>query len=282
MPSPTLHTSLRVRTNLVLACVWLAALLGVVLWFGRVPWTMISVGIVGGMLQGSLQRRAGRRSSAVVGRALRAGGSLDADLDGGGASAGQGPLGGDGSSVMRGRPCLLAHVRIQMRRAWLFAACASIGCAHVSTSDYRVAAGFAAAAGALQVAELANQGPASRTCGPRTCQGCCDLADHCVDGSSYDACGTGGSVCRDCQASGQLACSQRSCSAGTSGGWSPARSVSAVQGGAAPGARASSPPCGRPVLYCFLGTAPVCVTDDTGCQLCSCTPDSRFDWVAPR
>jgi hypothetical protein len=46
-----------------------------------------------------------------------------------------------------------------MRFGWVAAACASIGCSQLSTSDYGVAAAFAGVAGALQVAEEATQGP---------------------------------------------------------------------------------------------------------------------------
>ena len=50
-----------------------------------------------------------------------------------------------------------------MRIGSILAACTLIGCWHVSTSDYGVAAGFAAAAGALQVAEAAHK--VSNSCG---------------------------------------------------------------------------------------------------------------------
>jgi hypothetical protein len=58
MITSPLHSSLRARTNLVLACVWLAALVCVVFFLGRIPWPLVFLGLVSGMLQGILQRRA--------------------------------------------------------------------------------------------------------------------------------------------------------------------------------------------------------------------------------
>jgi hypothetical protein len=58
MTSTTMHSSLRARTNVVMACVWLAGLVVVVLLLGRVPWTMVIAGAVSGLLQGALQRHA--------------------------------------------------------------------------------------------------------------------------------------------------------------------------------------------------------------------------------
>ena len=48
----------------------------------------------------------------------------------------------------------------------------------VSTSNYAIAGTFAAAAGAVQVAEMANRGGSATSCSAATCSGCCDLTDH--------------------------------------------------------------------------------------------------------
>jgi hypothetical protein len=64
MTAATLHSSLRPRTNLVLAGVWLTALVGVLFFFGRIPWTMVALGSASGVVQGLLQRRALRDGSA--------------------------------------------------------------------------------------------------------------------------------------------------------------------------------------------------------------------------
>ncbi len=168
-----------------------------------------------------------------------------------------------------------------MRAVFVAGACAWLGCTHVSSSDYGVAAGFAAAAGAVQVAELANNGPSARSCNRKTCSGCCDWADRCVDGTADDACGTDGAVCRDCIANGQHAC-------GGDGACSSELVVGGTAGAsAAPRVKSSTPaqapirPCNQVLVLCFAGTHSVCTTEPSGCSLCSCTPNDpipAFGW----
>lgn len=64
MAGTTLHVSLRSRTNLVLAGLWLAGLAGLIMMQGKVPWLMISLGVVSGAVQGLLQQRALRDGAA--------------------------------------------------------------------------------------------------------------------------------------------------------------------------------------------------------------------------
>jgi len=66
MTTLTLHSSLRAKTNLVLAVVWLAALLGDLFLLGHIPWSMVSLGLVSGLVQGFLQRRALRDGSTEL------------------------------------------------------------------------------------------------------------------------------------------------------------------------------------------------------------------------
>jgi hypothetical protein len=66
MTTSTLHSSLRARTNRVLACVWLVALGGVLFYLRRVPWTMVLLGVASGALQGVLQRRALREGATAL------------------------------------------------------------------------------------------------------------------------------------------------------------------------------------------------------------------------
>jgi hypothetical protein len=72
MPARDLHSSLRARNNVVLACVWLVALLAVAFFLGRVPWAMVAAGGVSGALQGALQRRALRDGVASFAKARTA------------------------------------------------------------------------------------------------------------------------------------------------------------------------------------------------------------------
>lgn len=164
-----------------------------------------------------------------------------------------------------------------MRFAWVLGACTWIGCGHVSTSDYGIAAGFAAAAGALQVAELAHKSQSANSCGPQSCSGCCGLANQCFGGTADDACGTGGSICRDCVVNGHQACGEGVCSPSATGSASQAASTSPFRSGAAPTAQAPSQPCGQFLVFCFAGTSSVCMTDASGCTVCSCTPDTRLN-----
>jgi hypothetical protein len=53
-----LHPSLRASTNIALAALWLAGLVGISIALGRVPWLMIALGAAGGAVQGTLQRKA--------------------------------------------------------------------------------------------------------------------------------------------------------------------------------------------------------------------------------
>ncbi|MDP8999196.1 MAG: hypothetical protein M3O46_03695 [Myxococcota bacterium] len=170
-----------------------------------------------------------------------------------------------------------------MRFAWLLGSCAWLGCTtHVSTSDYGIAAGFAAAAGALQVAELAHNGRSAGSCGPKTCSGCCDAADRCVEGTAEEACGQGGSTCRNCVVNGHQACGDGLCLPGTTASASPVSSTWPPARGSASLTQTSTPSCGQIVVFCFAGTYSICETDPSGCERCSCTPDRRADGtIAP-
>jgi hypothetical protein len=169
-----------------------------------------------------------------------------------------------------------------MRFAWVLGGCAWLGGAHVSTSDYAVAAAFAATAGALQAAELANKPQSAGSCGPRTCNGCCDAADRCVGGAADDACGLGGSTCRNCVVNGYQACGEGLCLPGSPGGASHVSSTWPRTSGPAPLAQAATRSCPQIVFYCFEGTHTLCEVDPGGCERCSCTPDRRSDGtIAP-
>ena len=162
-----------------------------------------------------------------------------------------------------------------MRRvAWILGACAWMGCAETSTSNYGVAAGFAAAAAAVQVAELAGNDRQALSCNPHTCGGCCNVADQCVEGTEDNACGAGGAVCRDCVVNGHQICGEGACSPGFGG---TSQSTSALQGSSAPPVPTASQPCGQVLVFCFPGTYSLCVTDATGCPRCSCTADKRLN-----
>jgi hypothetical protein len=160
-----------------------------------------------------------------------------------------------------------------MRFAWLLVALASAGCSDVSTSNYAVAAAFAATAGALQIAQAVDKGKPSASCGPATCNGCCDLADQCVGGTDDHACGVGGGVCRDCIATSHWMCSEGACA--------DAVGASSQVPAVAPPLRASapSPPlsCRQLFITCFVGTHAVCGTDPSGCPACTCEPDGVWD-----
>jgi hypothetical protein len=166
-----------------------------------------------------------------------------------------------------------------MRIGRVAAACASMSCSHVSTSDYGVAAAFAGVAGALQVAEQASKGQSTPSCDPRTCGGCCDLADRCVDGTADRACGRGGSVCLDCAANGHQVCGEGACSPTSAGGGSQGSSNSSLTSGSVRPPPSAS--CTQIVAVCFPGTYSVCEIDASGCQRCNCLPDERFDWTTP-
>jgi hypothetical protein len=156
--------------------------------------------------------------------------------------------------------------------AWILGACASVGCAETSTSNYAVAGGFAAAAAALQVAELAEKHPSPSSCNPRTCGGCCDLADECVDGTADEACGAGGAVCSDCVVNGHQTCGEGVCSPG-SGRAAQVPSTSVFRDGTDPSPPAAPQPCGPTLLVCFPGTYSLCVPDANGCSRCTCKRD---------
>jgi hypothetical protein len=64
MADARLHASLRVGTNLVLAGLWLVGLVGLVVVQREVPWTLISLGLASGVIQGVLQGRAIRDETA--------------------------------------------------------------------------------------------------------------------------------------------------------------------------------------------------------------------------
>jgi hypothetical protein len=64
MAGATLHTSLRPGTNALLAALWLAGLVGLVMIQRDTPWVMISLGLLGGIVQGFLQQRALRDEPA--------------------------------------------------------------------------------------------------------------------------------------------------------------------------------------------------------------------------
>lgn len=148
----------------------------------------------------------------------------------------------------------------------VIAAFALGACAHVSTSDGAVAAGVAAAAGAIEVAELATPSRGTYACGPDNCNGCCDLGGRCVAGTENAACGIRGSVCHDCIVDGHAVCGAGACTA--PGEW---EGPSAQSTGPAPahapfGARimngaSGSPPCNQVAVLCFPGTTPACETD---------------------
>ncbi len=164
------------------------------------------------------------------------------------------------------------------RWAGVLAACAAIGCTHESTSDYGIAAAFAAAAGAVEVAEAAQSRSRASECGPATCNGCCDVAGVCVTGAADDACGAAGSICRNCAASGHQACGDGVCASPGTGNASSSLATAPVGGGAVPLTPGATPQrCVQAVVFCFPRTSSVCLTDGNGCAVCSCTPDARAD-----
>jgi hypothetical protein len=165
--------------------------------------------------------------------------------------------------------------RFAVRRAPLAIAC--MGCSYVSTSSYGVAAGFAAAAGALQVAEAARTKTPASSCGPKSCNGCCDANDQCVDGTGDDACGMGGAICHDCAASGYQTCSEGACSSEVAQAGSHIASAGPPRGGPSGATQLSSPSCRQLIVICMFGTHSVCGTDANGCPACSCKPDAPLD-----
>lgn len=72
-------------------------------------------------------------------------------------------------------------------------------CAEGYTSNsYAVAGAFAAAAGAMQIAESASPQPSIGSCDTQTCNGCCDSNGTCLSGAGDSACGAAGATCVDC------------------------------------------------------------------------------------
>jgi hypothetical protein len=63
MATEQIHASLRSGTNALLAAVWLAALVGLVMVQREAPWGMVSLGLVSGAVQGFLQQRALREGA---------------------------------------------------------------------------------------------------------------------------------------------------------------------------------------------------------------------------
>ncbi len=82
-----------------------------------------------------------------------------------------------------------------MRFGWVVAACASISCSHVSTSDYGVAAAFAGVAGALQGAEEASKGRGSVR--PPPSASCTQIVAICFPGT-YSVCEIDANGCQRC------------------------------------------------------------------------------------
>ena len=151
-----------------------------------------------------------------------------------------------------------------------------LGCSSsVSTSDYGVAATYAAAAGALQVAEAVYTDKHGPNCGPLTCDGCCDLTGHCLAGRDTDACGYRGTACRNCSPDDGEVCRDGACQRTTVTGPTSSTSSSIVSSPPPSPVRTQSPQCGKPVFYCFPGSTYVCETDATGCSSCSCVPDAK-------
>jgi hypothetical protein len=183
------------------------------------------------------------------------------------------------SRAVRERPTSRSATAIPagfaMRLAPLALAC--MRCSYVSTSSYGVAAGFAAAAGVLQVAEAAGSKTRASSCGPKSCSGCCDANDQCVDGTGDDACGMGGAVCHDCAAGGHETCSEGACSSEVGQAGSRIASAGPPRGGRPQPAQLSSPSCRQLIVVCMLGTHSVCGTDANGCPACSCKPDAPLD-----
>jgi hypothetical protein len=155
----------------------------------------------------------------------------------------------------------------------------------VSTSNYAIAGTFAAAAGAVQVAEMANRGGSATSCSAATCSGCCDLTDHCVRGTANDACGTGGSACVSCEQSGRSTCADGICS--PSGGESSkgvagtAQSLSSSYSSSVSSPPSPHPLCEQVVIVCFAAMHSMCDLDAAGCRRCTCVPDERIEWVLP-
>jgi hypothetical protein len=80
-----------------------------------------------------------------------------------------------------------------MRFVILLGAFAWSGCARVSTSDYGVAAGFAAAAGAVQVAEEVSKSQPAQSAGPQ----CEQLLVFCLAGT-HSVCTRDATGCEVC------------------------------------------------------------------------------------
>jgi len=76
-------------------------------------------------------------------------------------------------------------------------------CAEGYTSNsYAVAGAFAAAAGAMQIAESASPQPSIGSCDTQTCNGCCDRSGACHTGDEVAVCGQAGLACVDCTLGG--------------------------------------------------------------------------------
>jgi hypothetical protein len=141
-----------------------------------------------------------------------------------------------------------------MRLSWVLGACGCVGCAHVSTSDYGVAAGFAVAAGALQAAEVANQGP---TRAPPTA----------VRSTAVRSTGSPASPASPAWSPSP-----------TSPAWAP----SPLGGGSVTAPQVSLAQCRQVLVFCFEGTYSVCMADASGCEVCSCSPYARLDTTFPQ
>ena len=106
-----------------------------------------------------------------------------------------------------------------------------------TSNSYAVAAAFAAAAGALQVAEsvAAARQAATPSCALQTCAGCCDAKGICWSGGGDSTCGAGGASCEDCTQS-DARCSSGACySSGADPGpwtsaWNAGTTVSLMPG----------------------------------------------------
>ena len=145
----------------------------------------------------------------------------------------------------------------------LFAAIAAEGCQSYSTSSYAVAAGFAAVAGAAQIAEAAGN---QATGAPAS------------SGSATTAIPASSATAPSPLVMGSIG-SPTSAPASP-----PLAPLPAPAAGAGSLSIAFPGSLCRPQLaiLCFAGMQPVCVTDPRGCEICSCTPVGRFDWPYPR
>jgi hypothetical protein len=151
----------------------------------------------------------------------------------------------------------------------------SIACQEGYTSNsYAVAATFAVAAGALQVAEsvAAARQAATPSCALQTCAGCCDAKGTCWSGGGDSTCGAGGARCEDCTQS-DARCAGGACySSGADPGpwtstWNASTTVSSMPG---PSVRWSTPATSG----CEASACPRCTEGVPCCSTagtCACT-----------